>query len=208
MVAQESTLTPAHHVVLYLISRLYPESSPGAIELMKLVYLADIEALRLTGQTITGCHYFRDIRGPYCEDVQEAVNDMDGHELGVKILPRASEYPKHEHCLGDAPRFQPELGPNATAILDGVLARLYGLSPMQIQELAFKTEPMEVVLSDERAFGGKLLGTDLDLGLVQPDPTMAGWRQNRLRYLAHPDPEREKELEQERREWRQAVEAL
>jgi hypothetical protein len=97
----------------------------------------------------------------------------------------------------------------AEVIINSVLARVRGLAPRQLEKLAYDTEPMKQMTDAEaRLDGALLLDQPVDLSLVEPDPLMARWRENRRRYLASPDPEREKELEQEGHEWCQVLEAL
>jgi len=177
---------------------------------MKLVYLADVEAVRMTGHTLSGCGYVRHQKGPYCRDVRDAIDDMEGHELCVSIAPRVGSFDKHEHRLGDSPRFAPELSPTARAIVDSLLAKVHDLTVIQLEDLAYATEPMRHIQEAERNLpdGRKLIGEPLDMCLVPIDEGMAAWRSKRDEYVCSPDPARREAVERERREFDELLAAL
>ena len=186
-------------LIMYIIAQCGREL--GAIELAKIVYLVDLEKMTLTGETITGEKYTRQEKGPLAGNFGNCINQMDGFELRVSIDTSGgnSSIPKHKHALGKRPRFQPTLEPIDLATTKRVLTRIRNLSPIQIESLAYNSEPMKVILSKEREVGRILLGEVVDFSTVKPNAFLTKWRQNQKH--AKPKDEKFKDfLAQERAE--------
>lgn len=178
--------TVLHSLMVFILSELGREA--GAIELAKIVYLIDVEKARLMGETVTGERYTRQIKGPLAKSFESCITDMDGFEISVTIRERggASPYAKKAHALGDKLRFGPSLSTVDTVIARRVLARVKNLTPLEIERLAYDTEPMKAILEEEIRTGRQLLGQPIDFSLVEPNPIIQQWREN-MKKPAEPD---------------------
>jgi len=77
-------------VILYFLNRL------GVIEsrtkLVKLLYLADVEAKKKLDRTITGLNYIYHFYGPYAPEIIEKVLEMNGEEIREIYNPLYDRY--------------------------------------------------------------------------------------------------------------------
>lgn len=207
MSASEFSPTILQSLMFFVLSEM--DREPGAIELAKIVYLIDVEKVRLTGETMTGESYTRQKKGPLARNFDSSVEHMDGFEISVTIAAsrRASPYPKKTHALGGKPRFEPSFDPVDIVIARRVLARVNNLTPLEIERLAHDTEPMKAVLEDERRTGKRQLSAPIDFSLVEPNPVVQKWRENMAKPL-EADSRFEAFLQQESKEIDQILASL
>jgi len=191
------TPTPLHKLIVFILRELKREL--GAIELAKIIYLVDVESIKLLGRSISGDEYLRRERGPLPTGFYRAIEEMKGAEVNVVIHPRFL-WPKHSHGLGSTIRFPCNFEPEIEAVVRRVLERLAPLRPRQIEQLAYETEPMMHILATEQERGFIIEGVTVDLSKVEMNQRLARWRENKARHLANADPEYEAFLEGERRE--------
>jgi hypothetical protein len=192
--------TKLHHLIAYLVNAL--DAKIGRIELVKLVYLIDVEYYRLFGETLTGLDYIRHEKGPYTKSISEAADEMDGYELTVSIEPSSgfSQYLKHSHGKGNIYRFEVQLEPAELWLVEQVLQRVKDLSPRQLEGEAYKTEPMQAIIQREKDTGEQLICAPLDFGLIKRNAFMVEWLKNKAALSGQTDPEYEEFLRQERAE--------
>jgi len=207
MSGSEISPTMLHGLMLFILSEL--DREPGAIELAKMVYLIDVERVRLTGSTMTGESYTYQFKGPLARNFGSCITDMDGLEISVTVGASrgASQHPKHAHGLGLNPRFRPSLDMLDMVIARRVLARVRGLTPLEIERMAHDTEPMQAILEEERRTGESRLSAPIDFSLVERNPLVQKWRENMARPVV-PDSEFETFLQQESREIDQILASL
>lgn len=181
MSTSEFSPTLLHSLMVFILSETPREL--GAIELAKIVYLIDVEKVRVTGETMTSQSYTRQSKGPLARDFDSCNTDMDGFEISVTVGPSrgASRFSKKGHSVGDKPRFRPSLDPIDAIIARRVLSRIKNLSPRQIERLAYDTEPMQAILHKEARMRERLLGAPIDFSLVQPHPLVRKWQENMAR---------------------------
>lgn len=163
-------------VVLYILSHINRDL--GAIELAKIVYLIDAEAVLMLSDTITGETYYRQEKGPLAVNFGNEITNMDGFEMQISISKSrgTSDIPKKNHTLGEKPRFQPELEPRELAVIHRVINRVKNLEPLQIEQMAYSTEPMKAILKTEKK--NKHLGTPIDFSLIEKNKIIEKWREN------------------------------
>ena len=166
-----------HSLIIYIIAQCGREL--GAIELAKVIYLIDLEMESLVGKTMTGEKYTRQEKGPLAINFGNYISQMDGFELKVTIEASAgnSGIPKHNHILGNNPRFEPVLDSIDLSTILRVLNKVKDLSPIQIEKIAYSSEPMVAILKKEREIGHVLLGEPIDFSLIKPNATLAKWRE-------------------------------
>lgn len=172
-------------LIMFILSQAGREL--GAVELAKIVYLIDLEKVILSGDTITGEKYTRREKGPLAVNFQKSITQMDGFELNVTVDAKSgnSAFPKHKHTLGKKPRFQPVLDLVELAVAKRVLIRITNFSPIQIERLAYDSEPMKLILSKEEKAGHLILGEEIDFSVVKPNTVLENWRQNRKKTKPH-----------------------
>lgn len=114
-------------------------------KLTKLLYLADLQALRALGRTFAGNVYLRQVDGPWLPHLDKELRPMDGFEVRrffAHNLPMVA--------MGPSPRFEPELDDAVLEILTEVVAKYGNLSNSAIKTVVYQTEPMRHVLREER----------------------------------------------------------
>jgi len=127
-------------VIYYLISKL------GVVEsrtkLIKLIYLADVEAKKKLGKTITGLTYVYHFYGPYTHEIVEKVLEMDGEEIREVYNPFLDRY--EYYALGGEVDDNVNVGldQNEIEVLDEVIEKYGKMSTSEIKEEAYNTEPM------------------------------------------------------------------
>jgi len=188
--------TPFHRLVGYILREIGREV--GAVELAKIIYLIDVEAMRLLGRTITGEFYTRQKKGPLPMHYYSVIEDMEANEISIVMKPTFYR-PKRCHSFSGKQRFGFDLSPEQEIIAQRVLDRVKGLRLKEIINLAYETEPMQNILKRESKSGEKLLGEHVDLSDVSQNPRLARWRENKAAYEKSPDTEYEAYFERERK---------
>jgi len=189
------------HIIAHVLNKLQREV--GAIELMKIVYLIDVEFWRLFGRTMSGAKYRRDSKGPFSTAISSARDAMCGHELRCEVAPGKRGYDKHAYSLGDSPRFVPKLDAVYVEVAGRVLKRIHGLDVTALEELAYQTEPMQAIIQEEE-LGHDCHREPLDFSLIKRDPFMAQWLANQDRIRQQPiDLEYERHLRSEKEDFTQ-----
>ncbi len=195
--------TKPHHLLVYILSQL-KEKEPGNIELVKLIYLIDLEYYRLFGKLLTGFHYVRQKFGPYSREFSEVNSELEFNgiiEVVSKISRGGSSIPKRTHKFVK-PEFQVELLPEEKEVTDRMLKKFAGLSPKRIEQESYNTEPMQEIIEDEKKLGKKLIGTPLNFSCVQRDKFMENWLSHKKELSQkEPDLEYEEFLLKEKREF-------
>jgi len=207
MPRQTFSPTKLQNLIVFILSSLNREV--GSVELAKIVYLIDVEKMKMLGETVTGETYTRQEKGPLAKNFGTCLTQMDDFEVNIVIgLSRGhSPIPKKKHTLGDHPRFKPSLDQINEAIAKRVLARIVGLSPWEIEKLAYDTEPMKAITGRESELGRNLLGEQIDFSLVERSHILDKWRAN-MKKPVKPDPKFDKFLKQEAAEIDQILAAL
>lgn len=178
------TPTKLERLITHIVRTLDREI--GAIELAKLVYLADIEKYRFMRSTISDQEYVRAPMGPLPMNFDIAVRRLNGHEIAVEKKQRfpRSMWAKHAHLPGNDPRFDRALEPDDEIFADRALDRIGDLSPRQLERLAYETPPMQDVIQREQRIRAELKGERLDLDLVEPNESFRRWQKNMDKPLA------------------------
>lgn len=191
--------TKLQDLMVYVLNTL--EHEVGSIELAKILYLIDAEKISLFGKSVTDEEYTRQKKGPLARNFQTAIDEMDGFEVKVVIVPTSGKtgIPKKSHSLGDNLRFESKLDETDLIAANRVISRVKGLTPIQLEALAYATEPMRVVLGKEEKVGHPIIGEVVDLGHVTSHPSIVRWREN-MKKAEKIDPEYAEYLRVEREE--------
>jgi len=175
-------LASIHRLIVYIFKKLGREL--GTVELVKIVYLIDVEFFKFFGRTLTGLNYIRHELGPYTRKISEAVTDLEEKE-GKIIKTRLclskghSSIPKKSHKLEGEVKFEPDLLPEEQEVANQLLNKIGDLSVKQLEKIAYRTEPMQAILEKERKTNVRLNGAELDFSLIKRDEFMEKWIANR-----------------------------
>jgi len=207
MAAPTFAPTKLQNLAVYLINKLDREI--GTIEFIKLLYLIDVAYYRIFGKTLTGVQYLRYPKGPYTKDFANEVGELEAFEVARQIKPSRgySQFPKIAHQRGGRPRFEPLLEPEEREVTDQVLAKVKNLEPVELEKLAYETEPMQAIIKREQRTKQILRGEPLDFTLVKRDPYMVNVLKNRASSHSAPTKEYEDFLDRERAELRKLLPA-
>jgi uncharacterized phage-associated protein len=141
----------------YLV-HAYPLVHPGRpltrTKLMKLLYLADLEAVRSLQTSLTNARWQSYYYGPFAQEILQAADDLDGKTLVQRVGTQMSGQPYFRYePLGDAP------GTNGReqSVLDGVIAQYGGLALPQLLEHVYATAPYRAA---------RKLGDPIDLRVI------------------------------------------
>jgi len=139
-VEQPTALQQAVKTILEMKGRL------TFFKLTKLLYLADLQALRLLGHPFAGNVYLRQMDGPWLPNLDNELKPMDGFEVRrffAHKLPMVA--------LGPSSRFEPDLEEAILEIITQVVEKYGDLTNAEIKTAVYQTEPMRYILREERA---------------------------------------------------------
>lgn len=153
------------NLLIYLVHR---RGGMGSVELMKLVYLSDLFYYQNFGKTLTGLRYERWHKGPYTTEISAKLGELEEFEISRQVEDRSSGIPKTTHNVGERPRFKPALAPEEVAVVEVVLRKAEGLTPIQLEELTYETGPMQEVLKAEEKEGKPLHSRKIDFKAERP----------------------------------------
>lgn len=114
-------------------------------KLTKLLYLADLTALKRINRTLTNEIYLRQPEGPWPPKLQKELPVLNGYEIRQYFsgkIPFIS--------LGPSPRFSIELDNVVLEILADVLEKYGKYSNSAIKTAVYMTSPMRYLLSQEK----------------------------------------------------------
>jgi len=194
--------TKLQNLAVYIIDKLDREI--GTIEFVKLVYLIDIAYYRIFGRTLSNLKYFRYPKGPYTKEFANEISELEAHEVTRQIKPSKghSQFPKTAHKRGENPRFQPSLKPEEQEVVDQVLLVAKDLEPLELEKLAYRTEPMQAIVKREQEAKQMLPpGEPIDFSLVKRDPYIEELFKNRASKDSTITKEYEGFLQEERKEF-------
>lgn len=146
-------------------------------QIMKLVYLLEVEAYKFVGEGFFGTINFqRDKNGPISINVYNALDNLQSRRyIGMKISKRP-DYPHPRHCyfLNKLPQ-KIDLGDSEKIFLNSVLESYIDMSIKRLKEITYLTEPMKEILKKEESGKKGILKRELlDLDCISIDEELAG----------------------------------
>jgi len=191
-------MTRIQSVGLYILTKYGKEA--GTIELNKLFYLVDVASYRLFGKTISGTKYIRAEKGPYSRDISQELCLLEGKQLKRETKPSKgfSSFPKVAWSAVQESAAESDLTPVEQELVMQVLDKVKGLTPQELEKLAYKTEPMLHILDEEKKASCPLLQEPLDFKDVERDKFM---REFMLTLKKPISEEEQKQIEYYDKEW-------
>ena len=114
-------------------------------QLVKLLYLADLEWYRCTGEQITELRYIWGHFGPWDQRIEDALAEMEGHDLQCSWRGRLRD--GESYCVvtpGPSPRISVELPPAMAEVIESTV-RAYSRVPLEtlLADIVYETAPMK-----------------------------------------------------------------
>jgi len=137
---QPSPLQQAVTAILEMKGRL------TLFKLTKLLYFADLQAVRTIGRAFAGEVYLRQVDGPWLPNLAKELQAMDGFEVRrffAHKLPMVAS--------GPCPRFGLQLDDAMLEIITEVAEKYGNMTNAEIKTAVYQTAPMRQVLRLERA---------------------------------------------------------
>lgn len=138
---------------------LFPESTPlqqvvraflelagrmTYFKLTKLLYLFDLQAMGVFGQTYASNVYLRQVDGPWPPHLDKMLQVMEGHEVRRWYRRRVPMVD-----VGPSPRTEIQLSYDILEIIGEVWERFGSFSNSAIKSAVYRTEPMQFILAQE-----------------------------------------------------------
>ena len=139
-VDQPTALQQAVKTILEMKGRL------TFFKLTKLLYLADLQALKVLGHAFAGNVYLRQVDGPWLPNLDKELKPMDGFEVRRFFAHRLPMV-----ALGPSSRFETRLEEAILEIITEVVEKYGDLTNAEIKMAVYQTEPMRYILREERA---------------------------------------------------------
>lgn len=164
--------TKIQKVGIYILSRYGKEA--GTIELNKLFYLVDVSFYRLFGEKLSGVSYIRAEKGPYSREISRELCALEGNEIRreTKSSRGVSQFPKIAWSVNGETELELDLKREEKETIDQVVRKVIDLTPMQLEKLAYSTEPMQAILRQEKESQCPLLQESLDFDTIERDKFM------------------------------------
>ena len=168
-------MTRLEYTILYLLSKAKEKdiSDLSKFQIMKLIYLLEIEAYKFTGKSFFDSVYFkRDDNGPISVDIYTALDNLTGGYIKREIVENPGYgYPRH--CISLKKNIKKfELKDTEKIFLNSVFESYLNLSQKKLKEITYSTEPMKEILIEEKKAHGILKGRHVDLTSVSLDEEM------------------------------------
>ncbi len=164
--------TRLQETILYILQSAQQAGVPplSRFQLMKLIYLIQIESMRFAGiPFIDGLHFYRQRNGPLSAQVYNAVSDMEGEYVKViEVQNKKYGHNKHEHRLIKTPK-KYSLSNSEIIFLNSVLKDYLALAQKHLKEIVYETEPMVDIVTKEQQKRISLEGLPINMSLVPLD---------------------------------------
>jgi len=196
-------LDKIHHIIPHVLKNIGKDV--GTIELVKIIYLIDVQYFKLFGEKMTNLGYIRHKKGPYTREITNAVADLeeiDDCPLSIKHIFSKGNSPfiKKAHKFKDS-NFKIDLSNIERFIINSVLEKIKSLDVRQLEKESYKTKPMLDILGKEKKAKIFLYYSPLDFSLIERDSFMQEWESNKDK--TKEDEEYNKFLECEKEEMRE-----
>ena len=120
------------------------------IQLVEFIFLADLYTVKWTGKPLTQLQWYRHHFGPWHEDIQTALNDMNGHDVSFEREARGENTATLVRVGPHAPTLDSLDLPNRLGfMLDNIHREWAGAGQDVLKNLldyVYDTEPMKAVI--------------------------------------------------------------
>jgi hypothetical protein len=138
----------------------------------KLPYLLQIYSIKYTGDPfIPSTKFIRQINGPISIDISSALDNLEHKKYIHKDVVENTDYghPRYSYSLKKKLK-KGTFSEGEMIFLDNFLSELLPLTQKKLKELAYKSEPMVEIQSEEKKTRAKKIGKFIDFSSVSVDP--------------------------------------
>jgi uncharacterized phage-associated protein len=138
-----TSLTNLKAAIAYLVHRYasrYPGRPLTRTKLVKLLYLADLEAFRRVRRPLTGVKWISYYYGPFSQDILHAADQLDGRVLVQQVATQVTGQPYYRY--EPLPQAElPALSEGDRGVVDVVLEQYGGMTLPNLIDAVYETEP-------------------------------------------------------------------
>ncbi len=166
-------LTPLQQLILYILK--FAEENGydnlSKFQIMKLVYLIDVEHRRYLGEPfINDLKFQRDTNGPISTNIYDAIKPMEGNYITIsKTKTDGYNHPRECHKIKNSKEVTFNYSREEKIFLNCVLSDYIQLTQKKLKEIAYSTEPMMEVMHIENKKGVNTKGMTLNMDRVPLD---------------------------------------
>ncbi len=159
--------------ILYLLAKVKEKKIDdlSKYQIMKLIYLLEIESRKFTGEGfIDSISFYRHDRGPISYDIYTALKNLENKNyIGMKTTKKPNyPYPRHGFSIKKLPK-KIELDDSEKIFLNSVFESYIGLTLNKLGRVTYSSEPMKEILKEEQKTGKISEGSPLNLNSVSLD---------------------------------------
>lgn len=127
-------------------------------ELMKLLYLIEVNAWKFIGESFTNqINFVRDKNGPISYDVYKSTEKLQGLGILEVTEENNTEYGFPRHCHRLKKDIELNFTESEQVFLNSVLDDYLNMSIRQLKSVAYETEPMRKIQTQEKGAGVAVL---------------------------------------------------
>lgn len=171
IIKQEMKKSRLQELILLILDRAHKEGikNLSRFQLMKLVFLIEVEALKYAGSYLIQPRFLRYKNGPISMEIYTALDLLSeqGYIYTEEQENKKYGYPRVCHSLKNKLGKLEQFNQGEIVFIDTVLSDLLPLSQKELQKLAYSTEPMKARLEAEK--GTVKEGVPLNMDLVTTD---------------------------------------
>lgn len=148
-----------HHLIAYIVEKLNKRLMKT--NLLKLIYLIDLEYFKKKGKQATNFNYFYYKKGPWTAQFDQVLSELEGFE--VKHLTKEKVDKKENYfifCKGPMPRFKPTIPSDLKEIVDRMTFIFEKCRQKDLLEYVYSIPPMR----------GLKFGQEIDFSKIFPQP--------------------------------------
>ncbi len=136
-------------IIYHIIERL--GLVDGRTRLMKLIYLADLEAAKKLRHPISGARFYSYIHGPFAKEVLHTIDELKGFWIDERVTRNAYGDRSYIYTLSDFPFAEPLMvdNPEEESILNEVIEKWGRQDLNTILRHVYNTEPFKSTPSCE-----------------------------------------------------------
>ncbi|MCH8273842.1 MAG: hypothetical protein IH851_03545 [Armatimonadetes bacterium] len=164
--------------IAFILARAAEQGLPtlSKFQIMKLLYLSQVEALRFSGRPYFSeeeVPFIRGRNGPITPTYRAAVAELEAKGL-IRVEPIDNPdygYTRYDHKIIKEPdTFETPEGD--LIFLAQIVNDYAGISQKELRAVVYDTEPMKARLQEEREKGVEIIASRLDLGKIALVPEL------------------------------------
>lgn len=154
------SLTRLDNVILHLLSTAHENGikNLSKFQIMKLIYLVDVESYRYTGKSFFGdVSFVRQKNGPISLDIYEALRILHPRYITFEES-KKEDYPYARHGVSLRKKIRVNLRDSEKIFLNSVFSSYLSMPQNKLKERVYQTEPMKDILKQEKRARKPLIG--------------------------------------------------